>query len=65
MIFKEFDSVKVKKDYPEYKLKKGDIGTVLECFQKPDEAYLIEFSDSDGEATCTEFFKPNELEKAI
>ncbi|HBC97360.1 MAG TPA: DUF4926 domain-containing protein, partial [Clostridium sp.] len=25
MIFKEFDSVKVKKDYPEYKLKKGDI----------------------------------------
>ncbi|ADK16183.1 DUF4926 domain-containing protein [Clostridium ljungdahlii] len=62
MTFKEFDSVKVKKDYPEYKLKKGSIGAIVECFQKPNEAYLVEFSDSSGEAICTEFFKPYELE---
>lgn len=65
MVFKEFDSVKIKKDYPEYKLKKGDIGAIVECFKKPDEAYLVEFSDSSGEAVCTEFFKPDELEKVI
>ena len=65
MVFKKLDIVKIRKNYPEYKLKKGDIGTVIECFKKPDEAYLVEFSDSNGEAICTEFFKYDELEKVI
>lgn len=63
MILKEFDSVKIKKGYPEYKLKQDAKGTIVECLQKPDEAYLVEFSDDSGEAICTEIFKPDELEK--
>jgi len=65
MIFKELECIKIKKDYLDYKIKKGDMGTVLECFQKPEEAYLVEFADSSGESICTEFFKPDELEKII
>lgn len=65
MVFKEFDTVTLKSDYPEFKLKKGDIGAIVECLEKPDEAYLVEFSDGSGEAVCTEIFKPDELEKVI
>ena len=62
MHLKEFDVVRVKKDYPDYKIKKDAVGTILECFEKPSEAYLVEFSDDLGEAICTEFFKLDELE---
>ncbi len=63
MTLKELDTVRVKKDFPEYKIKKGDVGIVLEIFNEPDEVYLVEFSDSSGEAISTEFFKAIDLEK--
>ena len=62
MKFQEFDVVKLTIDLPEHGLKTGDTGTVVEVFQKPDEAYLVEFCDESGEEVHTDFFKPDELE---
>jgi hypothetical protein len=58
-----YDVVKVKKDYPEYSLKKEYIGTVVDVINNG-EAYTIEFINEQGEtieeALFTEF-KESEL----
>ncbi len=59
---KELDVVKIKKDYPVYGISKGDRGTILEVFDKPEKAYLVEFAEDGGEAICMEVFYPDELE---
>lgn len=41
-----FDVVSLKHDFPEYGLKKGQKGTILEVYNKKD--VEIEFSDSNG-----------------
>lgn len=61
MTFKELDLVALTRDFNEYGLKSGDTGTILEKFTRPDEAFLVEFSDESGEAVCTEFFKSSDL----
>lgn len=62
MKFKEYETVKVNKDC-EDGVKKGEIGAVLMVFEEPQEAYEVEFLDSEGysKAQCTLF--PDDLEK--
>ena len=62
MKFKEYDTVKVKKDC-DGGIQKGDIGSILMVFDKPNEAYEVEFLNSDGKpkAQCT--LLPDEIEK--
>jgi len=59
--FKEFDTVRLLRDCEEG-AKKGDIGAILMVFEEPNEAYEVEFLDSEGcpKAQCT--LLPNELE---
>lgn len=45
--FKLFDNVMLCQDLPEYSLKKGAIGTIVEVFE-PD-AYEVEFIDNQGQ----------------
>ena len=63
MKFKEYDTVKVKKDCEEGVIS-GEIGAVIMVFEKPQEAYEVEFVDEDGnpKAQCT--LLPDELELA-
>ena len=65
MKFQDHEVVVLKIDFFEYNLEKGYTGTILECFEHPDEAYLVEFSDNTGEAVCTEIFKAGDLGKTI
>ncbi len=48
MNFKEYDIFKLKKDIDGVPVKKGAIGNVLMCFEKPIIGYLVEFCDKDG-----------------
>ena len=61
MKFKEFDNVKVKKDCIKG-INKGDIGTIVIVFDKPREAYEVEFLDEYGHTKAQCVFLPNELE---
>ena len=61
MKFKECDTVKVKKDCIKG-VNKGDIGTIVIVFDKPREAYEVEFLDEDGHTKAQCVFLPNELE---
>lgn len=48
MKFKEYDTIIVSKDYPEYGIKKGGVGVILMIYIKPSLAYEVEFSDEVG-----------------
>lgn len=65
MKFCELDIVKTSKAFPEYKLKKGEEGTILDVYDKPVEGYFVEFSDETGEAYCMMSFRPEDLELVI
>ena len=40
----------------------GEVGTIVEEFDKPDEAYLIEVSNDDGETTAMVTARPVQFE---
>jgi hypothetical protein len=63
MKFKEFDTVRLISN-DEKEVKKGDIGAILMVFDKPNEAYEVEFLDENGypKAQCTLY--PDDLELA-
>ena len=63
MKFKENDTVKVIKDCGNV-VKRGDIGVVIMVFEKPNEAYEVEFIDKNGFTKAQNTFLPNELELA-
>lgn len=42
------DVVEVTEDLPEYAVRRGERGTVVEVFDNPEEAYIIEFVDDEG-----------------
>jgi len=44
----ELDIVELTEDLPEYDLKCGERGTVVEVFHDPEEAYMLEFVDDSG-----------------
>ena len=62
MKFQELDSVKVLCDFPDDGIKKGDIGTVVAVFTKPNEAYEIEFCFETGETKAIFAILPDDLE---
>jgi tetratricopeptide (TPR) repeat protein len=44
----ELDVVELKEDLPKYGLRRGERGTVVEVFDAPEEAYMIELVDESG-----------------
>ena len=48
MKFNDLDVVRTLIDFPDKKIKKGEIGTVVMPYNKPHEAYEIEFANDDG-----------------
>ena len=54
MKFKEYDTVRIMKDYEE-DVKKGELGVIIMVFEKPREAYEVEIVDDEGnpKAQCT------------
>ena len=44
----ELDIVELAEDLPEFDLRRGERGTVVEVFDKPEEAYIVEFIYDSG-----------------
>ena len=66
MTFKLLDCVRLQRDIPHRLLKRGMIGTVVEVFERPDEAYEVEFCDDNGATIAQLALQPSDimLEKA-
>ena len=48
---KELEIVELAIDLPEYSLTRGSRGTVVEVFETPEEAYMVEFVDASGQSS--------------
>lgn len=58
----ELDVVELTEDLPEYGLSRGDRGTVVEVFDVPEEAYMLEFVDESGAPSKIAYgVKPNQI----
>ena len=62
MKFCELDCVRVLRDFSEYGIKKGEIGTIIIAFTKPNEAYEVEFDNGIGRPKATFPILPEDLE---
>ena len=62
MKFSELEVVISKKDIPEEGIKKGDRGTIIVAFTKPNEAYEVEFLFDVHNPTFAVFL-PDEIKK--
>jgi hypothetical protein len=60
--FQELEMVELLEDLPEYDLKKGEIGVVVEVFDTPSEAYDLEFVDESGRSSRFAYsVRPNQI----
>ncbi len=59
----EFETVRLLKSYPKEDLKVGDVGVVIMVYTNPNEAYEIEFVDTNGRTKAQLTLLPNEIEK--
>jgi hypothetical protein len=58
----ELDVVELTEDLPEFGLLRGMRGTVVEVFDKPEEAYMLEFVDESGAPSKLAYgVKPNQI----
>ena len=58
----ELDIVELAEDLPEYGVKRGERGVVVEVFDEPEEAYILEFVDKSGKASRLAYWvKPNQI----
>lgn len=58
----ELDVVELTEDLPEYGLHQGAQGTVVEVFDSPEEAYMIEFlEDSGASSTIADWVRPDQI----
>jgi Domain of unknown function (DUF4926) len=49
-------------DLPEYGLRRGAQGTVLEVFGNPEEGYMIEFLENSGEVSkIADWVRPSQI----
>lgn len=58
------DTVELLEDFPEHGLVRGDVGTVIEKFVKPEIAYEVEFVGSDGRPHAQVALRPHQLRKS-
>jgi len=61
MKFNELEVVKTLKAFPEEGIKTGDVGTIVMAFTVPNEAYEVEFVNSDGTTKAMFAILPEDL----
>jgi len=64
MKFNDLDVVKTLIDFPDEGIKKSEIGTVVMPYNKPHEAYEVEFVNDDGITKAMFAILPEYIEKA-
>jgi hypothetical protein len=61
MEFNELEAVKILRDFPDEGIKTGDVGTIVVAFSTPNEAYEVEFINSDGTTKAMFAILPKDL----
>jgi Domain of unknown function (DUF4926) len=61
MTFKLLDTVATVRDIPEFGIKAGDVGVIVETFTDPEEAYEVEFCNANGETIATVSLLPSQM----
>jgi hypothetical protein len=56
------DVVRLTRDLPHEGLRRDDVGTVVEVFRAPEEAYEVEFTDEFGRTTALVTLLPADIE---
>jgi hypothetical protein len=59
--FELLQVVYVRDAHPGLGVVKGECGTIVETFDTPDTAYLVEFIDDDGSTKAEAAFAPDQL----
>lgn len=58
----ELDIVELTEDLPEFGLRQGARGTIVETFDEPEEAYMIEFIEEEGASSKLAYgVKPSQI----
>ena len=61
---KLLDIVELVEDLPEYGVKRGEQGVVVEVFDEPDEGYILEFVDPSGTSSRLAYWvKPEQIKR--
>ena len=58
------DVVEVLEDLPQFGVKRGERGAVVEVFDEPEEAYMVEFVDESGKSRIADWVKPDQITTA-
>lgn len=57
--YKELDEVYAPEALPEIEVRHGDRGVVVEVFDRPTRAVMVEYTDSEGQTKATVFYSSN------
>ncbi len=58
----ELETVALIEDLPEYGLKRGEKGVIIEVFGQPAEAYMLEFVDESGASSkIADWVRPEQV----
>ena len=60
MIFDEHDCVVLTRDFPEHRLRAGDVGAVVHVYENG-KAFEVEFVTGTGQTLALESFEPHDL----
>lgn len=60
-MIKQLDTIKLARDIPEHRLKKGMLGVVVSVFTEPILAYEVEFADDQGRTFAELAIEPQDL----
>jgi hypothetical protein len=55
----EYEEIRAPEDLTEVEVKAGDRGVVLELFERPRAAVLVEYADSEGQTKALVFYAPD------
>ena len=56
------DIVELTEDLPEFSVERGERGVVVEVFDTPEEAYILEFVDNSGTSSRLAYWvKPHQI----
>src|SRR6266498_2223712 len=55
------DVVEVLEYLPQFDVKRGERGAVVEVFDEPEEAYMVEFVDESGKSRIADWVKPSQI----
>jgi hypothetical protein len=63
MNFEVNETVIILEDNPQEGVEKGDIGTIIMVYEKPNKAYEVEFVDEEGQVKSQGVYHSNQMAK--